>query len=268
MKGSGQNQKIRLHDITLNTRVDGKAGKPWVIFSNSLLTDLSMWDEEVLALADRFHILRYDQRGHGCSDVPSQACSFSQLADDVVGLMDHFNIAEAAFVGISMGCVTGLALAARYPNRIRRMLLCDGPAQSPQEAPALWQSRFDFARNNGMAALVKLTLQRWFGAYVLVAPSARMLQLQHAMERTPIQGFMACAEALKTFNYSADLPTIAIPTLLLAGATDYDLPTAMAAMAKTMPQAKFRKIMRAGHLPNIQQPALFLACLEEALAYI
>ena len=61
--------KINANGISINYQIDGPEGAPWLIFSNSLLTNLTMWDEQVAALKDSFRILRYDQRGHGGTQV-------------------------------------------------------------------------------------------------------------------------------------------------------------------------------------------------------
>src|SRR5215218_1196858 len=57
--------QVKANGITFNYRVEGSRGAPWVMLSNSLATDLTMWDAQAAALADRFQVLRYDQRGHG-----------------------------------------------------------------------------------------------------------------------------------------------------------------------------------------------------------
>ncbi len=57
--------KVKANGINFNCAIEGKRGAPWVVFSNSLATNLTMWDDQAAALGDRFQILRYDQRGHG-----------------------------------------------------------------------------------------------------------------------------------------------------------------------------------------------------------
>lgn len=56
---------IKANGITFNYQIDGAQNAPWLIFSNSLATNLSMWDEQARALSGPFRVLRYDQRGHG-----------------------------------------------------------------------------------------------------------------------------------------------------------------------------------------------------------
>ena len=64
------------------------------------MTDLSMWDDQAVALASDFRVLRYDQRGHGGTDAPAGAYSFDTLTGDVVALFHALQIKRAHFVGL------------------------------------------------------------------------------------------------------------------------------------------------------------------------
>ena len=85
--------------VRLNYRFDGAAGAPVLVLSNSLGANLSMWDPQIPALAERFRVLRYDTRGHGQSSVTTGPYSVTQLGRDVVGLLDAVGIERAHFCG-------------------------------------------------------------------------------------------------------------------------------------------------------------------------
>ena len=128
--------KIKANGITINYRVDGAEGAPWIVFSNSLATSLAMWDEQAAALKDSFRVLRYDQRGHGESDAPSGRYPFDTLLADAIGLLDALSIEKAHFAGLSMGGATALGLAERHPERFDRIIVCElavpiDPGQQP-----------------------------------------------------------------------------------------------------------------------------------------
>jgi 3-oxoadipate enol-lactonase len=106
-------------------QVDGPAGAPAILLSNSLGTTLAMWDAQVPALAERCRVIRYDTRGHGRSSVPPGPYHIDDLADDALGLLDHLGIERVHFAGLSLGGMTGLRLAARDPDRL---LVIDGAA--------------------------------------------------------------------------------------------------------------------------------------------
>jgi 3-oxoadipate enol-lactonase len=63
--------QIKANGIAFNYQIEGTRGAPYVMFSNSLATDLGMWDQQAAALAQSFQVLRYDQRGHGKTEAPA-----------------------------------------------------------------------------------------------------------------------------------------------------------------------------------------------------
>src|ERR1700756_2920788 len=104
--------------------MEGKPGAPVIVFSNSLGTNLSMWDLQVAALRDEFRILRYDTRGHGLSGVATGPYTVDQLGSDILRLMDAAGIRQAHFCGLSMGGQAGIWLRANAPDRFARVVLC------------------------------------------------------------------------------------------------------------------------------------------------
>ena len=66
--------KVDVGGFALNCEVEGKEGAPWITFSHALGNNLHLWDSQVDMLKDRFHILRYDHRGHGGSDAQAFGC--------------------------------------------------------------------------------------------------------------------------------------------------------------------------------------------------
>jgi 3-oxoadipate enol-lactonase len=109
---------IKANGITFNYQIDGAQDAPWLIFSNSLATNLSMWDEQARALSGSFRVLRYDQRGHGKTEAPEGRYPFAILIADAIALMDALEIRRAHFCGLSLGGATALGLAEQYPDRI------------------------------------------------------------------------------------------------------------------------------------------------------
>lgn len=257
---------VAVGGLGLRCRVDGPAGAPWLVFSNSLMTDLTLWDAQVHAFAGRFRTLRYDQRGHGGSAVPPADCTFDALADDLAGLLDHFGVATATVAGVSMGGVTALALAARHPGRVARVAACDcQPASTPAGAAA-WDERIAVARAGGMAALVEPTVARWFRPDTVRQDPPALRQVRAGIGTTPLDGFIRAARALQHYDLRAALPALRCPVAFIAGAQDGTLPAVMRAMAGTSTQATFTVIPDAGHLPNVERPVPFNAALSALLA--
>src|SRR5689334_21732178 len=104
---------LHANGIRFRVEVEGPPGAPWVVFSNSLMTNLSMWDEQAAALAGDFRVCRYDQRGHGGTEAAAGPYTFEVLVADIMALFDELQIDRADLVGLSMGGMTAVLLAER-----------------------------------------------------------------------------------------------------------------------------------------------------------
>lgn len=257
--------KVTVNGIAINYRVDGISDGPWVTFGNSLLTDLSIWDEQVNALGDRFRILRYDHRGHGDTDASSGRYSFDLLAADAVGLLDALSIERTHFVGISMGGTTGALLASRHPGRIRTLTMCDCRPRSTPASQALWQDRYEFARLKGVEPVVEPTLTSWFAADFLQASADLTFALRSMMAATSLDGYLGCVAALQNYDLRSTIDELALPMLLLAGSNDGNAPAVLSELSTRLPDATFAVVSDAGHISNVEGSAQFTALLAEFL---
>jgi len=251
--------------IPFHYRIDGSEGRPWLVFSNSLMTDLRLWDRQVAALGREFRILRYDQRGHGRTGMPADDCSFEQLSGDLLELLDRLGIAKVGLVGISMGAATAICLAGRHGGRIDRLVLADGMAAAPPAGALAWEERIAIARTGGMQALCEPTLKRWFLPDFVAAGGDGLRLVAQMIGETPLEGFVRCARALQSYDLRSELDRLDCPVLLMAGAADGQVPDTMRAMAQRVSGARFIEIPDAGHLPNIEQPKAFNEALVDFL---
>src|SRR6202051_1498334 len=156
--------KVKANGIDINYQTDGPDGAPWIVFSNSLATSTAMWEEQAAGLKDSFRVLRYDQRGHGGSEVPAGRYAFDTLLADALGLMDALSIKRASSPGLSRGGAPALGPADRHPDRFDRIIVCDSPCQSTPQSSQQWEERIAVAQNAGIEALVEPTIARWFPA--------------------------------------------------------------------------------------------------------
>ncbi|RYC30274.1 alpha/beta fold hydrolase [Lichenibacterium minor] len=266
MRASPHDTTVMVSGIALRCRVQGPEGAPWIAFSNSLMTDLSLWECQAASLSERYRVLRYDQRGHGGSAVPDADCRFACLVDDLEALFDHFGIARAAVCGVSMGGVTALGFAARYPQRVAGVAVCDCQGGSSAAGGGAWNERIAVARAGGMAALVEPTIRRWFTPASVAAGGADIDAVRRMIGATPLDGFVRGARALQDYDFRDRPAALRCPALFLAGAEDGALPDALRAMAGAAPDAVFTAVPDAGHLPNVERPAAFDAALAALLA--
>jgi 3-oxoadipate enol-lactonase len=225
------------------------------VFSNSLMTNLAMWDRQERTFRDSYRILRYDQRGHGGTETPGAASTFDELADDLEALCERFQILRAVVIGVSMGGVTALRMAQRHPSRVAGLVACDCQWFSPATAKAVWDDRIRMAYDDGMSGLVEPTIARWFRPAFVERNGPGLDEVRRMIRSTSVAGFVSCARALQSFDVRPGFTRISAPTCFLVGDGDGVLPTLMREMHRGLPGSSFMQIAEAGHLPNIEQPA-------------
>jgi 3-oxoadipate enol-lactonase len=256
--------KTCANGISINYQIDGREGAPWLIFSNSLITNLSMWDDQVAALKTDYRILRYDQRGHGATDAPAGKYSFDTLTKDVIGLMDALDIRRAHFCGISMGGMTALFLAQRHGDRFDKIIPCDcGPASTPQSAQQ-WKERIDLGAEKGMEALVDITVNRWYPPEFVATKAPVLDKVRNMIRTTPYDGFAGCAYALSDYDLKPGLAGIKNPVMCMCGTKDAAYPGTKA-IAAAVPGAKLVDLEGAGHISNTEQPDKFTGAIRDFL---
>src|SRR5947209_7361645 len=257
--------RIKANGIEINYQVEGSERAPWLILSNSLATNLAMWDEQARALSGAFRVLRYDQRGHGGTDAPAGRYSFELLIADAVALMDALGIKKAHFAGLSMGGATALGLAEKHPERVDKVVVCDSPCQSTPASAQQWEERIAIAQKQGMEALVEPTAGRWFPPEALQAKAAHIDKVRQMIRGTPVNGFIGCAAALADHDYASAAGTVKQPVLFLVGEKDGVNPAAMRKLNAAVPGSRYVELAGAGHISNLDQPQAFNGALEDFL---
>jgi len=259
-------QKIKANGITINYQIDGPDGAPWLVLSNSLATNLAMWDQQAADLKTAFRVLRYDQRGHGATDAPAGHYPFDLLIADAVALLDALGITKAHFGGLSMGGATALGFAQKHPHRLDRVIVCDTPCQSTPASAQQWNERIAIAEKEGMEALVEPTMARWFPPETLKADPPHLAKVRAMIRATPVNGFIGCAAALADHNYNAKVATVKCKTLFMVGEKDGTAPSAMKDMQSRLPGSRYVELPGAGHISNMDRSAAFTKAIADFLA--
>jgi 3-oxoadipate enol-lactonase len=257
--------KAKANGITINYQVNGPEGAPWIVFSNSLATTLAMWDEQAAALKDKFRVLRYDQRGHGQTDVTAGRYSYDTLLADALGLMDALSIGKAHFAGLSMGGATALGLAELHPDRIDHVIVCDSPCQSTPQSSQQWEERIVFARQKGMEALVEPTIARWFPPETVTRNPPHLDKVRAMIRATPLDGFVGCSAALADHDYASAVASVKRPVLFLVGEKDPPAP-AMRKLSEKLPGSRYAELAGAGHISNMDRPAEFTKAVRDFIS--
>lgn len=252
------------NDAQINYQTFGDASKPALVFSNSLGTKYSMWQPQIEHFQQDYYVICYDTRGHGASSAPQGPYSLEQLGQDVVSLLDHLNIAKAAFCGISMGGLTGQWLAIHKPERFNHVIVCNTAAKIGQEQA--WQDRAALVREQGLAPIAATAASRWFTNPFIQSNPAVVAELSNDLGAGSPEGYANCCEALAKADVREQLSSIQIPVLIIAGQQD---PVTTVADGQFMQQrianSKLFEI-NASHISNIEQPEAFNQAVQTFLA--
>jgi 3-oxoadipate enol-lactonase len=246
--------------VRLHHRWDGPEDAPVVVFSNSIGTTLELWDPQMPAFASRFRVLRYDQLGHGRSEVPPGPYTVERLARELLDLVGELGVERFSFCGLSLGGAVGMWLGANAPERLDRLALAATSASFGP--PTRWEERIHLVRTEGMGAVADGAMGRWFTpAFSGTAP------YRDQVVSTPPDGYAACCDALADWDFRAELGRIAVPTLAVAGEDDPSTPPGeLEEIAAGIPGARLVVVPHAAHLVNVEQPEAFDRAVLDHLA--
>lgn len=254
---------VSAHGVDLYYEFSGPETAPVVVFSNSLGTNLEMWDLQVAHFSKSYRCLRYDTRGHGRSQVIEKAATIYDLADDLAALLDALNIARVQLVGLSLGGMTAQAFAISHPARLISMTLMATAAYMPSN----WDERAVIVRSKGMDSLTNAIMDRWFTPAFRAAQPAQVSSVAASFSKLSPEGYAATCFVVRDMDLRGDIAAIKVPTLILAGADDPATPPEkMLEIQKHIEGCELIVLPKAAHLVNIEQPEKVNFHLENFLA--
>jgi 3-oxoadipate enol-lactonase/4-carboxymuconolactone decarboxylase len=263
-------QFVRIGDATLHFEASLPAGRPVIVFVNSLGSDLRIWDEVAAALGEaRVGVLRYDFRGHGLSDLGTAPRVIDDHAADLALLMDHLNIPKATICGISVGGMIALGLAHRAPEKASALILCCTGARIGTRHS--WNARISSVEHGGVASIAEPILQRWFSPAAYRENGGVVSLGRNMLARTPSAGYAATCVALRDSDMTEAARAVKVPVLCVAGEHDGSTPPELVrTLSRLIAGSRYHEIAGAGHLPCLDHPAelakLLLSFLGEAVA--
>jgi 3-oxoadipate enol-lactonase len=241
--------------IAIHYQIDGREDGPPLVISNSLGINLNMWEWQMAEAARTFRVVRYDQRGHGGSEAPEGPYTMERLGRDVVDLLDGLDIRRTAFLGLSMGGMTGMWLAANEPGRFTRMALCNTSAFFPDKS--VWDQRMELVRGGGMQAVKQATIERWFTSAFREKNPQDVEKVAGMIEICKPEGYLGCCAAIREMDLREDVKRIDMPCLIVIGRHDpATVPAFGELIASTIPGAQ-SKVLDTAHLSNVEDPEGF-----------
>ncbi|WP_238372548.1 3-oxoadipate enol-lactonase [Heliomarina baculiformis] len=251
-----------LGEIRLHYRVDGDPDGAPVVFSNSLGTDLRLWDKILPLLPAGLKFIRYDKRGHGLSSMPKPPYSMGSLVRDAELLLDHLGVKECAFVGLSIGGMIAQGLAIKRLDLVRSLVLSNTGAKIG--TAEMWQERVNAVLRDGIEPMAENVMERWFSRDF--RNTVELELWRNMLTRQPVNGYAGCSAAIAGTDFYTPTSGLRLPALGIAG--DQDGATPPDVVKETIdliPGSRYHLIRGAGHLPCVEKPEEFAQVLTDFL---
>jgi 3-oxoadipate enol-lactonase len=252
----------------IHYEVIGMSGATPVLMIQGLGASKNAWNLQRIAMATRFRIISFDNRGAGRSDKPTKPFTLEQMADDALAVLDAAGIETAHVVGASMGGVISQIVAVKYPHRVRSLTLVCTACRNHPWRQELLQSWAKTAEEKGMIEVGKEAAQwvmsprsfrRLVPAFTWMGPLAAL---------RPRHSFVSQIDAiLNTREDLVDqLSTITAPTMVIVGNQDILTPRGDSEeIAERIPNAELVVISGAAHGLMMEHSSTFNKILIEFL---
>lgn len=248
-------QKIELTDFICHYKYENFGHGKTLVFSNSLGTNFSMWEDNIDVLSHHFNILRYDNRGHGGSTINQNKVSIADLGSDVIELLDALKLERVYFCGLSIGGLIGQWLGINHPTRFEKIIISNTAAKIGTEEG--WNARIKQVNEYGLESILAATAERWFTLDYRTKNDSRVQDILHDFVSTSLRGYIACCNAVATADFREQLHNLETPLLIITGMQDE---------VTTVEDGKFIQkrtpianlvTLDAAHLSNMEHPEEF-----------
>jgi 3-oxoadipate enol-lactonase len=233
--------------------------KTAVVFLNGTTQTTINWRPQVLCFKKEYRILLYDARAQGKSEVGPSPLTLDIHVDDLFDLLVHIGLKKSLLVGLSHGAHVALAMAAKNPARVDRLVLCSMAAEPSAGARAALHSWGKILQANGLEAMVWAALPTVFGEAYLAENRRILDKMVHAVaSRNRADALLAHLDAMTRYPFpSLHGATIRQPTLVISGEQDPLVSPDGAARLAALCRGTHRLRPQTGHTVPIEAPDFF-----------
>jgi 3-oxoadipate enol-lactonase len=236
---------------------EGNSNAPVVVLASSLGASLEMWDAQARVLSPHFRVLRYSYQGHGATPEVGSEANIENLRQDLLVLLDRLNIQSFSFLGLSLGAMLGIYLAAKNPERVQALVAANFRPFQIDSTKEQWNQRIEAVRSKGIDAIVDGTADRWLSESFRASYPVLDQRVRQMIRGTTDAGFMACAKAVRDYDARPFLKDVLCPVLLIAGSEDVAAPVSeYPLMQASIPNNQY-VLLKAAHISSIECEAEF-----------
>lgn len=245
------------HATLNNARIefDQRGSGPDLLLIHSLLTELTVFDSVLPALAKNHRVTRINLPGFGASS-PIELKTLGEHADHVARVMDALKLpTDTTVFGNGFGAFVALELAIRHGKRFGPLIVADTLAAFPEPARVPFRVMAEKVSAGGMQAVLDTAIGRMFPPAFAQANPDVIADRKAKLAAVEPQCFARACLALASMDLSAQVGTIRNKTLVLCGALDQTTPAPLAKqLAEKIPGARYEDIPDSGHCPMLEQP--------------
>jgi pimeloyl-ACP methyl ester carboxylesterase len=226
LDGRGQMPKIKVNGINMNYEKTG-SGEPLILIP-FLSADNACYAFQIPEYSKYFTCFSVDPRGAGETDKPEGAYSTELFADDIAGFMHAVGIEKAHIAGVSLGAATGMWLAAKYPSKVKSLLIHSGWTKTDPFLKTVVEGWQVMAKALGsITEMVILGIFPWCFTPELYAAKPDYIKALSDFVRgrpaQPVDAFIRQSNAVISHDCESQIGMIKAPTLITFG--KYDMVT-------------------------------------------
>lgn len=255
------------NDTDIHYEIKG-SGTPLLLIGG-LTTDKEIWSDMLPFLEPSFQLILPDNRGAGRSTQNQSNYSISDMADDMVGLLNHLNISKAIVVGHSMGEMILQDICIRFPQKIEKAIIAGAAAKVPHHICLHLDSTIKLNKASLDFDIILATVFPWIYAESFLLDQTKVYSEINRIKKSKypqsLLGYINQTEAVKKYDNCDKVNKITCPTLLISGSDDILITTNTISeqLYKNIYNSKFEILHNCGHMFHREKPKQFAKLIND-----
>jgi 3-oxoadipate enol-lactonase len=255
---------MKHHQINgINVLEHGDADKQSIVFVHAFPLSMRMWDPQAEALKNAYHVVVYDNRSFGYSDVGTDSLTIDSHVDDLFGIIEKLNLNKPVLCGLSMGGYIALRALERSQDTFKAVILCDTRSFADDNSGKIKRAeQIKQIKRGERKEFDEEFLKNTLSPKTIDGNEEKQKIIVFTKEIMSNQKDSAVTGALMTMAARTDttdsLENINLPVLIIVGEDDRLTPASPSRLMNAkIKNARLIIIPEAGHFPNLENTAKF-----------